>query len=128
MPSPGADARASGPHNEYFAYAAAALSGLVVCFAITIATGRREAWDSSVYFSVGIPLMCVVIFAISYFFPRKAWRWTLSMALGQSAAIVMGGGSMSLWPLSIIAMAVLSVPQFVTGLVASKLAGIRSSA
>lgn len=127
MPSSGTEAGASAARNDYFAYAAAALSGLVVCLAITIATGRKEAWDSGVYFSVGIPVMCAVIFAISYRFPRKAWRWTLSMALGQSVAIALGGGSLSLWPLSIIAMAVLSVPQFVTGLAASRLARRKSS-
>ena len=108
--------------NEYFPYSAAALSGLVICLAIAKATGRNEAWDSGVYFSVGIPLMCVLIFAISYFFPARAWRWTLSMAVGQSVAIASGGGSLSLWPLSIIAMLLCSFPQFVTGLVASRLA------
>jgi len=121
-PSSAADARPGGPRNEYLPYAAATLSGLVVCLAITIATGRNEAWDSGFYFSAGIPVMCVLIFVISYVFPRKAWRWTLSMAVGQSIALVMGGGSLTLWPLAIIAMTVLSVPQLVTGFVASKLA------
>jgi hypothetical protein len=84
-------------------------------------TGRKEAWDSGVYFYVGIPVMCALIFATSYFFPRRAWRWTLSMAVGQSLAIASGGGSLNLWPLSIIAMVILSIPQFVTGVVASLL-------
>ena len=121
-PSSGADARPGDPRNNYLPYAAAALSGLVVCLAITIATGRKEAWDSGFYFLVGIPVMCALIFGISYIFPRRAWRWTLSMALGQSIALALGGGSLSLWPLAIIAISVLSVPQFVTGFVASKLA------
>jgi hypothetical protein len=98
----------------------------VVCLAITTATGRKEAWDSGAYFSVGIPIMCALIFAISYLFPARAWRWTLSMAVGQSIAILSGGGSLSLWPLSIVAMAVLSVPQLVVGFVATKLAKEKS--
>jgi hypothetical protein len=110
------------PPNDYFPYAAAALSGLVVCLAISITTGRREAWDSGVYFAIGIPLMCVLIAAISYLFPIRAWRWTLSMAVGQSAAIALGDGSFSLWPLSIIAMTVLSLPQLAVGSLASRLA------
>jgi hypothetical protein len=44
------------------------------------------------------------------------------MAVGQSLAIVSGGNSLSLWPLAIIGMAILSVPQLITGMAASKLA------
>ena len=108
-------------NNQYVPYIASALSGLGVCLAITIITGRKEAWDSGVYFSVGIPIMCVLILAISYFFPTHAWRWTLSMAVGQSLAIASGAGSLNLWPLSIVAMTIASIPQFVTGFVGSLL-------
>ncbi len=108
-------------NNQYVPYVASALAGLGVCLAITLVTGKKEAWDSSVYFYVGIPIMCALIFAISYFFPTHAWRWTLSMAVGQSLAIVSGGGSLNLWPLSIVAMTIVSIPQFVTGFVASLL-------
>lgn len=118
----------TGPANEYFPYATAALSGLVVSLAITITTGKTEAWDSGVYFAVGIPLMCVLIFAISYLFPIRAWRWTLSMAVGQSVAVAFGAGSLSLWPLSIIALGLLSLPQLVVGSVASTLAKRKASA
>jgi hypothetical protein len=114
--------------NEFFPLVASALAGLVICLAITIATGRKEAWDSGAYFSVGIPIMCMLIFALSYLFPTRVWRWTVSMAAGQSIAILLGGGSLSLWPLSIVAMTVLSVPQLVVGSVASKLAKGKSSA
>lgn len=89
-------------------------------------SGRREAWDAPIYFSVGVPAMCVVIFAISYRFPRRAWRWALCMAVGQSVAIVMGGGSASLWPLAIIAMTVVSLPQFVVAMIASRFAKKRA--
>jgi hypothetical protein len=121
-PSTAADARPGGARSDYLPYAAAALSGFVVCFSIAFATGRNEAWDSGYYFTVGIPVMCALIFAISYIFPRRPWRWTLAMAAGQALALALGGGSLNLWPLAIIAMAILSVPQFVCGQVASKLA------
>jgi hypothetical protein len=99
-----------------------ALAGLLVCLAISIITGKREAFDASLYFSAGIPVMCLLIFAISYFFPDRPWRWTMGMAAGQSLAIISAGNSPSLWPLAVIAMAVLSIPQFVTGLIAGRLA------
>jgi phosphatidylserine synthase len=114
--------------NQYIPYVASALAGLGVCLAISIITGRKEAWDSSVYFFVGVPIMCALVFVISYLFPTHVWRWTLSMAVGQSLAIAAGGGSLNLWPLSIVAMTVVSIPQFVTGFVASLLSVRKRSA
>ncbi|HSE60476.1 MAG TPA: hypothetical protein VLA99_17375 [Nitrospiraceae bacterium] len=108
--------------HRYAPFAASAAAGLVVCLAISLVTGRKEAWDSEVYFSMGIPIMCVLIFAIGYRFPERTWRWTLSMAVGQAIAMLSAGNSLSLWPLSLMAMTVLSVPQFVVGSVASRLA------
>lgn len=102
-------------------YALAAGGGFAVCFAIAQATGRREAWDAGEYFSLGIPLMCAIVFALAWHWPQHAWRWTLAMAAGQATALALGGGSLSLWPLAVIAMTVVSIPQFVTGLVAARL-------
>jgi hypothetical protein len=115
-------------NDRYVPYLSSVLSGLGVCVAITIITGRKEAWDSSVYFFVGVPIMCALIFVISYLFPTRAWRWTLSMAVGQSLVIASGGGSSNLWPLSIVAMTVVSIPQFVTGFLASLLSARKRSA
>ncbi|MGE3152851.1 MAG: hypothetical protein AB7G48_04850 [Nitrospiraceae bacterium] len=65
-------------NNRSIPLVVSALAGLLVCLVISIVTGRKEAWDSEVYFSVGIPIMCALIFAIGYRFPERAWRWTLS--------------------------------------------------
>jgi hypothetical protein len=48
------------------------------------------------------------------------------MALGQSIVLLMGGGSLSLWPLSIVAMVVLSVPQLAAAIVGSRMARRRT--
>lgn len=109
-------------------YALAAGGGFAVCFAIAQATGRREAWDAAEYFSLGIPLMCAIVFALGWHWPRRAWRWTLAMAAGQATALALGGGSLSLWPLAVIAMTVVSIPQFVTGQIAAKLSLRRAQA
>ena len=112
----------SSQKNALLPFAISAIAGFAVCLAITVATGKKEAWDSSLYFAVGIPVMCVLAFAVGYVFPAKAWRWAFGMAIGQSVAILMGGGSLSLWPLAIIAMTILSMPQLVAALVASGIA------
>jgi len=100
-------------------YTLSALGGFLVCLGISLITGSKEAWDNSAYFSVGIPLMCVMIFFIAYRFPVRAWRWTLAMALGQAVALLLSGNSLNLWPLAIIAMSILSLPQLLTGIIAS---------
>jgi len=107
--------------GDYFPYAASALAGAVVCLALTITSGGREAIDTAAYFPLGVPLMAAAIFVISYVFPLRAWRWTLSMAAGQLVAMLLAGSSLNLWPLAIIAMLVYSTPQFLAGLAGSRL-------
>lgn len=111
-------------------HAVAIAAGFGICLAIALISGRREPWDSGLYFIVGIPLMCLVVAWLAHQYPARAWRWTMSMALGQSLALALGGGSLALWPLALVAMIVVSVPQFVTGLIASRVgarAGRRSA-
>jgi hypothetical protein len=108
--------------NSIVPFAASALSGFIVCFAITVVTGTKEAWDNEAYFSIGIPVMCLLIFAISYKFPLNVWRWAVAMAVGQSIAILLAGNSLNLWPLSIIAMSILSIPQLAAAFIGAKFA------
>lgn len=114
------------PDNSRFPrlpFAVSFFAGAAVCLLVSAISGRKEAWDSPMYFTAGIPAMCIVVFAISYRFPQRAWRWAASMAVGQSVALVLAGGSASLWPLAIIAMTMVSIPQFITALVAARIAG-----
>lgn len=102
------------------AYLYSFLTGFLVVLLISIITGRREAWDSSLYFVLGIPVMMVTIYFITKQSSEKFWRWPLTMALGQSLAMSLGGGSLTLWPLALIAMTICSLPQFLVGLYVSK--------
>jgi hypothetical protein len=100
----------------------AATAGLVVWLAVGFVSGRREAWDSSLYFLAGIPVMCVIAFALAYRFPERAWLLALGIAFGQSIGLLFSGGSLSLWPLTIVAMTVLSLPQLAAAIIASAMA------
>lgn len=108
--------------SGYVPFGISALGGFLVCLAVSLATGRKEAWDSGAYFSVEIPIMCAVIFVIAYRFPARPWRWVVSMAAGQALALATAGNSLSLWPLSLVAMTILSIPQFIVGSWAGTLA------
>jgi len=108
-------------------FALSATAGLVVWLACGFITGRREAWDSSLYFIAAIPVMCAIAFAIAWRFPKRAWLWAFGIALGQSIGLLFSGGSLSLWPLTIIAMTVLSLPQLAAALVAAAIAQRRAT-
>jgi len=109
-------------NNDFFPYAATAACGLVVYVAIVIATGKNEAWDDGLYYSIGIPLMSVVAFIIGYLFPVRPWRWALSMACGQFIGALLNGSSLNLLPFALIFMAIISIPQLIASLTGSKLA------
>jgi hypothetical protein len=113
--------------NDVLPYVAAALAGLITCMAIALATGRREAWDAGAYYSIGIPVMVGLIFIIAWIFPERAWRWTLAMAVGQSLSAFLQGSSLNLFPLAIVFMTVVSVPQFIAGYIAARWSRSRSA-
>lgn len=102
---------------EILPYGASFTAGLVVCLALTIASGGKEAVDVDAYYSVGIPLLALAMLALGYVFPKQPWRWTLSMVAGQTAAMLLTGSSLSLFPIAMVFMLVVSIPQFVAGFV-----------
>ncbi len=107
--------------DHIFPYAATAICGLVVYLAVTVATGKNEAWDSAAYYVIGMPLMCAAAFVIGYLFPVKPWRWALSMACGQAIGASLHGSSLGLLPFAMIFMAIISVPQLVAAVIGSRL-------
>ena len=118
----------SDGENNLLPYITAALAGLMTCMAIALVTGRREAWDAGAYYSTGIPIMVVVIFIIAWVFPERAWRWTLAMAVGQSLSAFLQGSSPNLFPIAIVFMTVVSVPQFLAGYLAARWSRSRNAA
>lgn len=113
--------------SNFFPYVASTLCGLVVFVAITAVTGKNEAWDDGIYYSLGIPLMCFAAFAIAYRFPVRPWRWAACMAGGQVIGALMHGSSLNLLPLALIFMTIISIPQFLAALLGSKIGRKRAA-
>lgn len=73
--------------------------------------GRREAWDSELYF-LALPVIGLLVGVVSYFAPARFWRWAFYPFLGQ--ALVMfaqgisesGGAGAALLPLGLIVFAI----------------------
>jgi len=107
----------------------AGAAGFIVATGVALASGQSlasevtVAWASPLYFVVGWPLMCLVIYVMARAYPVRAWRWTLSMMLGQIfSSIFFGAGAMV--PVAMVYVTLLSVPQFYVGSLASR-AGLK---
>ena len=95
---------------EVAAYAIAVVCGMAVWWWIAKVGGRREAWDSPLYFQVVQPATMLVGALLGLAAPREAWRWGVAIYGGQAVLAVAQNPTGSLLPLGLIAFGVLSIP------------------
>src|SRR5262245_34310230 len=69
--------------RAHWLYLAEAVCGAAIWILIAPVSGRNEAWDSNLYFSVGIPAVCLVSMALAFFEPSEPWRWGVLPMVGQ---------------------------------------------
>jgi len=103
-------------------YVLAAFAGVVLWLATAALTGRKEAWDSSIYWTATYPLAIAVSGLFGYVLPERAWRWGLVVMLAQALTLALAASSFGLLPLGLFMFAVLAVPPMIAGHLA---AGIR---
>jgi hypothetical protein len=108
--------------RDHFLYVAAILAGVAVWISIGSATGRSEAWDSGLYFSVGIPIVCLVSLAIALIEPERAWRWGVLPLVGQFVWMLATQGPGNLLPLGLVMFAVLSLPPVIAAWIGAAIA------
>jgi hypothetical protein len=94
-------------------YLAAAVCGAAIWILIAQASGRREAWDSGLYFSVGIPALCLLSLGLAFLEPDRSWRWGVLPLVGQFVWMLLSQGPGNLLPLGVIVFGVLSVPSII---------------
>jgi hypothetical protein len=100
------------------------LTGVVLEVVVAAAAGRREAWDSPIFFVYGLPAAFAVSFGIGVFSKGRAWLGTLALVPGQIAAMTLRAGEIgTLWPLGLALSAVLSAPFAGAAFVGWKLRG-----
>jgi hypothetical protein len=87
--------------------------GVAIEVWISLATGRREAWDSTLYWAVGLPVALLAAAAIGYLTRGRGWLAALLIVPGQVLAMAYRSGSigsLSLWPLTLALSCVLGLP------------------
>jgi hypothetical protein len=98
-----------------------ALSGGALLWLGTAAvSGRREAWDSPLYWSAAYPLCIALAALLAYFGPERPARWSFAVMLVQPVAMALGrGGDFGLLPLGLLLFAILALPPLVAAKVAA---------
>jgi hypothetical protein len=86
-------------------------------------SGRREAWDSSLYWAAAYPLAIALAGVLGYLAVERPWRWGLVIMLAQAVTLAAASNSFGLLPLGLVMFAVLAVPPM---LVARLAAGVRT--
>ncbi|MDP2128849.1 MAG: hypothetical protein Q8K97_15895 [Pseudohongiella sp.] len=109
--------------KQLYVHFAAFAAGFIIAAGVAQASGIPVAWATPMYFIVGWPVMCLVIYLMARAYPERAWRWTLSMMLGQVFSSLFFGGGAFL-PVAMVYVTLLSVPQFYAGTLGSR-AGLR---
>src|SRR4051812_24139276 len=85
--------------------------GMALWFAVSLSAGKREAWDTSAYWTLAYPVAVAVCGVLGFMFPQRPWRWPAVLFLAQFAAMVLRSGELgSLWPLGLLLFGVLSLP------------------
>lgn len=107
--------------TDNWGYLLAAMAGIVLWLATTLLSGRTEAWDSPLYWSVTYPLSIVVSGILGYFFPERSWRWGLVVMLAQAVTLALAASSFGLLPLGLVMFAVLAVPPMAVARFAARL-------
>jgi hypothetical protein len=80
---------------------------------ISLTTGRREAWDTSLYWTFGLPLALIAAAGIGYVTRGNGWVAALLIVPGQVLAMAYRSGSigsLTLWPLTLALSCVLGLP------------------
>jgi len=87
-----------------------------------VASGRKEPWDTGVYWSAIYPLSMLGSAAFARWIPAHAWRWALWIFLGQFVGATLKAGEVSnLWPIAVVMFVALSVPGMVLAVIVARL-------
>lgn len=92
------------------AYAFAVGGGTLLWLAAMAASGKREAWDSGLYWIGAYPLAILLAAWLGYEFPRRAWRWGLAIMLAQAATLAVTSLDFSMLPFGLIVFSFLALP------------------
>jgi hypothetical protein len=97
-------------------------TGIALELGVALTSGRREAWDSSIYWTIGLPAAALAALLIGFAARRPEWLWTVLIAPSQVLAMMVRSGDIgNLWPLTLALSSILSAPFVAAAFVGSRL-------
>jgi hypothetical protein len=100
--------------KEHWLLIAAGAGGALIWILISTASGRKEAWDSELYFSIGMPAVCLLAALLGFLEPKRTSAGVRALARQFGDAVY--GGPGNLLPLGIIVFGVLAIPPILVAL------------
>jgi hypothetical protein len=87
------------------------LTGVLLELSIQAVSGQHEAWDSGLYFAIGIPAAMFVSAMLGFRSRGRQWIWTLVIIPSQVTTMMLRSGEIgAFWPLMVALSALLSAP------------------
>jgi peptidoglycan/LPS O-acetylase OafA/YrhL len=93
-----------------WAWTAAIVGGAVLWLVAAAVSGKREAWDSSLYWTVAYPLGIGLAGALGYWAPEGPWRWGLALMWAQALVMIASASDFGLLPLGLVMFSILALP------------------
>ncbi len=90
--------------------AALCFLSLAAWLGLSLSSGGGEAWDKSAYWSVVLPGLYLAGGIAALLTRASVWLIALWSGVGQLAGLLMTAAGLSLWPLGMILLALLSLP------------------
>jgi len=97
------------------------VGGVALELGIHAWTGRSEAWDSELYWTVGLPIAGLVSVVVGFLSRQRDWLWTCLLVPSQVMTMMVRSGEIgNLWPLTMAVSSVLSAPFVAASFVGSR--------
>ena len=99
----------------------AVATGVLLEIGVFLVSGRREAWDSPVFWTAGLPIAALIALALGFAAAGRDWLWTAIIAPCQILTMMARSGEIgSLWPLTLVLSFILSAPFVAVAFVGSR--------
>ncbi len=108
--------------RDTWLFMTAVAGGIVVWALVSVFSHKREAWDSDLYFTLGLPLVYLLSAVLGYLEPNKPWRWGAAPLAGQGLWMLLTQGPGNLLPLGIVMLGILALPSIFTAKIGARMA------
>lgn len=77
--------------REWRAYVVSSLAGLTIWVLFSLYSQGSEVWDSTVYWTLGVPAVLVASAVLGYVWGDRPWRWSCTVVATQCIPIFLPG-------------------------------------